>query len=287
MNRPTIVVGVDRSSAGRAALSWAARRADDTRSPLILAHVIDDEWGVEASERSDAEHRLVHMRAEMIEMHPRVEVSIVVVQGNPTIDLIQIADQHALLVVGTHKTGFVQGKAFGSRSFRLAASAQVPVAVIPERTTGTRSGVVVGIDDTAAGREAIRFAAEEAERMGEDLVLLLATGTRERQPADLLQRQSVLAADALRIADHTGSDFGVRIRTVRRPAPIALVDASASASLLVVGSSRRHTAHTVALGPVTHDVLFNITTPTIVVHPPEGRERDAFALPVGVNIAHR
>jgi nucleotide-binding universal stress UspA family protein len=52
----------------------------------------------------------------------------------------------------------------------------------------------------------------------------------------------------------------------RQPARV-LIEVAASARLLVVGSSRHHVAGGSALGPVAHDVLFNIPTTTIVVHP--------------------
>jgi nucleotide-binding universal stress UspA family protein len=59
----------------------------------------------------------------------------------------------------------------------------------------------------------------------------------------------------------------IRNRSVRRPAAEALVDAASTSRLLVVGSSRRHGSQLAALGPVCHDVLLNITGPTVIVHP--------------------
>jgi nucleotide-binding universal stress UspA family protein len=181
--------------------------------------------------------------------------------GNPTLELARLSDDAELLVVGTHKTGFVQGKVFGSRGIRLAGSASVPLAVIPAHVSRTRSGIVVGVDGSAAGHEAIRFASREAQRTGDDLLLLLgATGATRDHELEL-------TADALRVAEEENADVGMRIRVVHRPAAKALVEVAAAARLLVVGSSRHHVAGEMALGPVAYDVLFNISTPTIVVHP--------------------
>ena len=41
-----ILVGVDGASAGRAAISWAVRRAASLDSRIVLVHVVDDEWGM-------------------------------------------------------------------------------------------------------------------------------------------------------------------------------------------------------------------------------------------------
>lgn len=266
-----IVVGVDDTSASLAALHWACRRAESLGSGIALTHVVDDEWTVSAARAAEAELLLVRLADEAARDFPGTLVRISQRIGNVSIELLRESEGASLLVVGTHKTGFVQGRVFGSRSMRLAAGASSPVAVIPEWVSGARSGVVVGLDDSIAGREAIRFASAEADRLGEDLVLLLATGGRHHHDDEHDARYLDLTTRALRQTGQVSTDLGVRIRTIARPPGVALVDAAADATLLVVGSSRRHIDGVTALGPVTHDVLFNIGTPTIVVHPNDPR----------------
>lgn len=271
----SIVVGIDHSSASKVALGWAAGRAASLGSALVVAHVIDDEWGVSDEQHARAAGEVSLAVAELLREFGALEVRTVLRQGNPTRELAAIAARSALLVVGTHKTGFIQGKAFGSRGLRLASMSPVPVAVIPERGGGARSGIVAGIDGSPAGREAVRFAAAEAQRTGDDLLLLLASGRTERLlAADEISprstralRESDLTATALRIAEEAGPDVGIRVRVVHRSPATAIVDVASNASLLVVGSSRQHRHGRVALGPVSHDVLFNISCPTVVVHP--------------------
>ena len=63
----TILVGVDGTSACRAAISWAVRRAASLDSHIVLVHVVDDEWGMigeqSISELHPAAYELVEKEA--------------------------------------------------------------------------------------------------------------------------------------------------------------------------------------------------------------------------------
>ena len=274
-----ILVGVDGTSACRAAISWAVRRAASLDSRVVLVHVVDDEWGM-IGEESIAElhpsaYALVEKDAVFARsVDPTVSVMTRVLLGDPMVELGVASREVDLVVIGTHKTGFLHGRAFGSRSLQLAATAWCPVAVIPEVSTIGRHGIVVGIDDSEAGRAAVRFAAIEAHRAQEELLLLRAWGSSavgtgsDAEATDKRARHAheALGSQSVALARSAGDDLLVRTRTLRQPAAEALVDASMSAELLVIGSSRRHGAQMSALGPVSHDVLLNIAGPTLVVH---------------------
>jgi nucleotide-binding universal stress UspA family protein len=275
----TILVGVDGTSACRAAISWAVRRAASLDSRIVLVHVVDDEWGMigeqSISELHPAAYELVEKEAVFARsIDSGVTVTTRVLLGDPMVELGVESREVELVVIGTHKTGFLHGRAFGSRSLQLAATAWCPVAVIPEVSTTERHGIVAGIDDSEAGRAAVRFAAIEASRAHEELLLLRAwkssaVGTgADAEAADTRARHALeaLGSQSVALARSAGDDLLVRTRTLRRPAAEALVDASMAAELLVIGSSRRHGAQMSALGPVSHDVLLNIAGPTLVVH---------------------
>ena len=274
-----ILVGVDGASAGRAAISWAVRRAASLDSRIVLVHVVDDEWGMigeeSISELHPSAYELVEKDAVFAgSVDPTVSVTTRVLLGDPMVELGVASREVDLVVIGTHKTGFLHGRAFGSRSLQLAATAWCPVAVIPEVSTIGRRGIVAGIDDSEAGRAAVRFAAIEAHRAQEELLLLRAWGSSavgtgsDAEATDERARHAheALGSQSVALARSVGDDLLVRTRTLRRPAAEALVDASMSAELLVIGSSRRHGAQMSALGPVSHDVLLNIAGPTLVVH---------------------
>lgn len=277
-----ILVGVDGSEPGHEALRWAARRSAEFGAALEIVAVLDDEWGAVGvdmlAELESGAHRLLEIEAEVARrVAPDTVVRARVVHGNPIYELAAASVEAALVVVGTHKTGYIRGRVFGSKSLQLAAAAACPVAVIPESSRRERSGIVVGIAPGAAGDAALTFAAAEARRTGEELVLLHGIEPAQQLSFELVGMPASGSADAgarvdsslhdarIRVAD-MGYDVVVRSRELfGRPAE-ALVRAGESASLVVVGSSRRTGAERYSLGHVSHDVLLNITGPTIVIH---------------------
>jgi nucleotide-binding universal stress UspA family protein len=275
----TILVGIDGSAACNAAIRWAIERAAATGQSVELLHVIDDEWGMigeqfEFELHPSSELLLREKRELARSIDPSVTVATRLVAGDPMVELAAASRDAALTVVGTHKTGYLRGRAFGSRSLQLAATAWSPVAVIPERSSTVRHGIVAGVDDSAAGWAAVSVAADEAVRTGQELVLLQAWRVNRPGPADAEDaaeeraRFAVarLGETALAVARNGRENVWARGRAVRRAAAEALVDASMTAELLVIGSSRRHGADQSALGPVSHDVLLNIAGPTLIVH---------------------
>lgn len=277
----TIVVGVEGAEPSRVALRWGMERAAALGADVRLVHVVDDEWATVGSRILDGmladagrllEKEAVYARS----LVPGVVVSTQLLHGSLMDELIAASKDADLVAVGTHKTGFIHGKIFGSRSLMLAAAAHSPVAIIPQPSRRDGSGVVAGVDASAAGRAAIRFAAVEAQRARQTLTLVRASDALGLpEVRDEVQRQrdryfeehaKAILSEAAAIARSVDADADVRIRRVRRPAAEALVDAAASAALFVVGSSRRDGEGRMMLGSVSHDVLINVTVPTIVVH---------------------
>ncbi len=264
-----IIVGVDGTSAGRAAVNWAVTRAARQGLPIELVHVVDDEWGAvgerdlfelrpHAAELVDSSFSLATSLAASLGVVVPIHSAILI--GDPMVELAQRSRTAAMVVVGTHKTGYFHGRALGSRSLQLAAMAWAPVAVIPESSTSLRKGIIVGLDDTDAGKAAVTFGAAESATSGEPLVFIHAKdGAPRSTPTPSQWSASEVAAAA-------GVAQPVRTREITRPAAEALIDAALLASVLVIGSSRRRGAELSALGPVSHDVLMNISGPTIVVH---------------------
>lgn len=284
MNNNDIRVGIDGSESSRTALQWAVKRltaADgDLRGTLTLVHVVDDVGGMIGARnlealredgRALAEREATYARS----LAPDLTFNVEVLVGSPMWELIATSDD-AMTVVGTHKTGFIQGRIFGSRSLQLAAAARSPVAIIPQSPPRRGGGVVVGIDDSCAGRAAVRFAAEEAKCTHQPLVLVRASrpskhsSAEGRAPAEDQDEAGRHALAALSDAEGAARSIfptgEMRLRNVRRSPAEALLDASSQASLLVIGSSRRTGAERMVLGSVSHDVLLNLTGPTVVVH---------------------
>ncbi|GAA3871025.1 universal stress protein [Leifsonia kafniensis] len=247
----------------------------------MLAHVVDDEWGVVSYRlldevRIEADALVAAEAAFARSIDPRVTVTTTLREGNPMWELIALAENADLVVVGTHKTGFVRGRVFGSRSLQLAGGSPAPVAIIPESPVRTRQGVIVGVNESAASLAAVAFAADEAHHLGEELIIVGAWAAQdpaEIETSEVRRRQATLVKsriesvllDARSQAQTAHGDLTIQARQVNRSAAETLVDAAASATLLVIGSSRREAAPTI-LGPVAHDVLINLAAPTVVVH---------------------
>jgi nucleotide-binding universal stress UspA family protein len=273
-----ILVGIDGSMPSRTALRWSIQRAGATGEGVVLTHVIDDEWGASYRLLDEVRFRAEELVAAEIafarSIDPGVTVTTSLREGNPMRELITAAEDVDLAVVGTHKTGFVRGRVFGSRSLQLAGASPTPVAIIPEYFAPARRGIVVGVNGSESSEAAIAFGADTAHRLGEELILVGAwTGPVESEASEASRRRTavvksrvesvLVTARATIVQAH--DEIRIRVRELNRPAAEALVDAATSARLLVIGSSRLSGAPT-TLGPVAHDVLINLVTPTVVVH---------------------
>lgn len=274
----TIVVGVDGTDPSRAALCWGSRQAAATNSRLRLVNV-----AVQARQDSRMlKHRLVDARrllereaAYVGSVAPGVVVEHAVLEGDLIDELVAASENCDLIALGTHKTGFIHGRVFGSRSLQLTAAARCPVAIVPQRARRDGLGVVVGVGESDAAHSAIRFATAEARRRGQPLTLLRACDATDlpEDPGDdqwerdngFEEHAKAVLCNATRIARSVHPDIDVRTRSVLREAAEALLDASGNADLLVIGSSRREGSAR-GLGPVSHDVLMNLVGPTVIVH---------------------
>lgn len=278
------IVGADGSVPARAAIRWATAGARERGIGVTIVHVADDEWGAVGSllideVDQDAQNLLADEVAYARSVGGDLPVEGELRTGSPMTELASFSDAGTMVVVGTHKTGFHYGRAFGSRSLQLANLATGPVAIIPEAASRMRRGVVVGVDDTPAGAEAVDLAADLACDHHCELVCVRSSDARapfdvdradERQDWQLRrddEARGILATAADR-ARRRQPGIVIRSRVMRRPAGAALNDLARSAELLVIGDSRRAEAQLGSLGAVAYDVLLNLSSPTIVVHAP-------------------
>lgn len=258
--RMTIVVGADGSVASRAALTWAIDRARSTGDVLVLATVVDDGWGAVggsalaelrgAAERG-AERELEFVRG----FAPTVEATSVVAVGSPMLALAEAARDADLIAVGTHKVGYFHGHALGSRSLQLAAVSSIPTVVVPVTSWRGRAGVAVGAAEGNDSDDAVRFAAREAKRLGETLVIVHAGGDDER-PAPAERAASLAAA--------VHPDLAIELRSTADPVSGTLIGITRRAVLTVTGR-RASGRGFLPLGRTNSDLLMNLAGPVLVV----------------------
>jgi nucleotide-binding universal stress UspA family protein len=276
-NRERIVVGVDRSADSVAALRWAAAQARLRRTHLHVVHA----WQPPGS-RSQAEDVLRDLLMEAFAALP-AGLEQLTVQAGAAQALVAASHGAALLVLGPQVRGTF-GEIFQSVSRRAAAFATCPVAAVRDGQEGAerRGRVVVGVDDSFTARDALSWAAAEAERRRARLTVVHAVVPMPRTAAwmqgEAREMISQLLSETLtgplaevpvtidtRPANGRASGKGARSR-----ASAALIGASERAALLVVGSHGYGSASGAITGSITSDCLRSAGCPVVII--PAARE---------------
>ena len=249
----TSYIGFDGSDPSRSAFRWGLARAEADGSPVVLVHVVDDEWGLLGPDYArEAERRASSLLTQEItaaKTHPGLDIGALVLHGSPAWTLAAVPTSDDVLVVGTHKTGSLSGHVLGSRSVQIAAAAGCTVAAVPESTTDSRSGVVVGVDRFEGSTSAVIRGAQEARRLGHELILVHAPSTLRAEPG---------------------------ARDCRDPRRVRESPAGAPAAGRGSARCRQRSCHTVlgvshprpvtqsVIDSVIHDVLMKINVPVLI-----------------------
>lgn len=257
------VVGFDGSPASRSALAWAEVRAEATGHPVLLAGVVDDAGKGAPEPVAGGAARLARLLSkaadELAARDPGLHVSTQLTQGDVATALAQATGPADIVVIGSDKTGYAQGRVYGFRSLQLAATAAVGVAVVPAVDLRLRGGVVVAIDEMPAAVGLVRTAAREAVRRRSVLVLVHAVAPRAQARGPL---DDVLAA-AAGVAAKEGPGLDIMPHVVHRRAAEAILNLSRDKALLLVGHSRHPGA--LGVGGTLHEVLMNANVPTVIL----------------------
>lgn len=142
-----------------------------------------------------------------------------------------------------------------------------------------RGGIVVGDDGSQGARDALLFAAAEARRWGCTLRVVHAwsiaseirrTGWPTGYAPSMEELQaSTLHEERRRVAELVGEDPGVLVdvQAVHGPSAQALIEASRSADLVVVGSRGHGGFASLVLGSVAEQCVRHCHCPVVVVRP--------------------
>ncbi|MGW2491491.1 universal stress protein [Streptomyces sp. NPDC001606] len=273
-----LVVGVDGSDSSLRALDWAADEALRHGLPLRLVHASLWERYEGAlpsvdpgrpAEQVMAEH-VVASAAERAERRaPGVKVTTDIVPQDAATALVHESDLAALLVTGSRGRGQLAAMLLGSVGLTVAGQARCPVVVVRgdrAGVCGTHGRILLGLGDADTDADAVRFAFREAEARDCALDVVHAWrspahGTRADDGQTAAARLDALLADA--VAAHP------RVRTHRRPregpAGRILVELSAAADLVIVGTQHRTARLGLQLGPVGHTLLHHAQCPVATV----------------------
>jgi nucleotide-binding universal stress UspA family protein len=282
-----VVVGVDASTASRHAIDLAAAHATTLRTGLTLLHALDISPSLDAlmlpdviaTLQSDADSLVERLATKIREDHPDLAVTGTVRTGRPAAVLIDASRDARLLVLGCRGEGGFAELLLGSVSSQVAGHAHGPVIVVrpTDRDSSVRpdAPIIVGVDGSPSNQTAIGYAFDTAHRLGRDLIAVNCWAPS----AGLLQdysEQEILADEAEAAVMLTASvkdwharypEVVVKERSVRHGyAESYLIELSAQASLIVVGSRGRGGFAGLVLGSVSQALLHHAHCPVAVIH---------------------
>ena len=267
-----IVVGVDGSAESRAALRWAYDHAEQVGRPVEVAVA----WTAAPYGRQSgtAEARAVAVQA-LAAALPTGHRPIPVVLAHGLADdvLIRRSEHAELVVVAPHEVRLVHDHGLGMTSRRLLTTAPCPVAVVRIGAEGIarRHRIVVGVDGSRSSQAALAWATRLARLTDAKVDAITAWDDGRRRPDDgslvpgpAQAAESTVQGCVERLPAHLRGV--VRTEVVRGRAADALLDAGATADMIVVGDSRGGHHLTQLLGSVSREVAVRALVPVIVTH---------------------
>lgn len=275
--RNGIVVGYDGSPGSDQALRWAVEetRAHGCTLTVCLAWLppylakLDDAAVYDLAMKRGEEILANGVRYARSVLGVECVVPLLA-NGSPAPVLREQSASAEMVVLGPRGQGGIPWLALGSVPSQVAGHALGPVVVVraPRRQAGQPHGpIVAGVDGSANSQDVVGFAFREAELRR---VPLLAVCALADAPASLGGAKRV-QADFDRVLGPHEKEYPelTVLRQVSAGSPrTALLEAAASAQLLVIGPRGRGGLNGMSLGSVAHVVLHHAPCPVAVVSEP-------------------
>lgn len=285
-----VIVGVDGSTGSIEALRCAAHEAARRGMPLHVMTCVQLPVTVEAGlvgsgsfagssmDALVAEQEQVNQRAVDLARSLGLDLSVSgeTVLGAPGYALVSASCPDDIVVTGATSHPGRLTDLLGSVATVVAHRAKGAVIVVHGtcRTDHAVRRIVVGVDGSETGNAALAWAAEVAIRTGAQLLLVHGwtypyAGLRSAasEPRDEMR------LDAMRVLDASTQHTKQIAPTITTQAVIseetpakAILDAAASADLIVVGSRGHGGFASLLLGSVSRTVLQHATCPVAVIH---------------------
>ncbi len=277
--RRAVVVGLDESSHAREAVDHAAALADRKRLALRLVHAVNpSQYGAGASAGWSpdpfgipyraAEALVTETVSRVKDRYPQLTITSRLEFHSPVDLLVEESEAAEVLVLGVRGSGGFSALLVGSTTVRLASKAHCPVIAVRAELhrRRPRHGIVVGVDGSPEAAEALEFALSEAAETKQSLTAVMAYA----DPASLGNAVihplvNAALAEALAGWGEKYPDVSIERLIVCEQPVKALVEASAAAELLVVGSRGRGALRSM-FGSVSHGVLHHADCSVAVVH---------------------
>jgi nucleotide-binding universal stress UspA family protein len=244
-----IVVGIDGSASAEYAAIWAAKETVGRNTVLRLVYVVDTDTDIEQT-MAEARTALHHAWEAVNDTGAAVKLESEIVFGGPVDCLVAAARGASMVCVGAS-----EGR--GATSAALVKQAPGPVAVIRRRTPGPiglGKWVVVVLDETVSGLDALRAAMHEASLRDAPVLVLESwshgrhadTGDSDRHPVRTILEDYLTGPGAT----------DVQVCTLPMPTHLLhLLHQSVSIDQLVVVAADHHALVDELTGPRAREIL--------------------------------
>lgn len=275
-NEHRVMVGVSGPAPSHPAVEWALSYASSAQADVELVHVVDLSW--RSTPAPFAESALLAAERELRDLAGQcaartgVPVHATVLTGHPTAMLVEHAAAAGMLVLGTRGNEEFGEYLFNTRALRVAGRVNVSTVVVPD-SDRQGTGIVVGVDGSEFSVAPLAFAAREADRFGEPLVVVHSwhaprpwtdSGV-EGWPAEPEDEERRILAEAVAGLAQTYPDLKVQSDVVFARAANALYAAAEGARMLVVGSHGRHGFDKAWLGSTSEELILAMPTTVAVI----------------------
>ncbi len=267
-----IIIGVDTRHESQPAIDWAIRRADRTRLGVTLVTAFDSL----IDDPAKARQRLIALAERITAAGTVASVEIELANASIHQALEDRSRQADLVVIGSHRTRPVRSLLAGGLPTRVSAHAHCPVVLVNDDWIPRDGSVVVGLGSDETSEPALRFAAEEALRRSTSLELVHAW---QITPGEAMASAALIVAPDGFIRGAHRAQLDDASRALRRefpnlpivdilaqvPTADALIEASASAELVVIGTHHHEAEIGLLVGSVGGRLLRRLRVPVCVV----------------------
>lgn len=292
-----IVVAVDGSDAGSAAVAWAANAASKRNAPLKLVTAYSMPQFMYADGmvppqelyqqlEDEAMEKVNAAKEEVRAFSEDIEVSYYIAESTPIDLLLQLSEEADIVVMGSRGLGGISGLVLGSVSSAVVSHASCPVVVVRKDndvTVENKYGpVVVGVDGSDVSRKALEYAFREANARGASLravhswadaqvqTSLVGLAAVQSQLDAMTAQERKILEDELAPLREKYPDVKVE-EIIDRDRPIQVLKENADdAQLLVLGSHGRGGFRGMLLGSTSRALLQYAPCPMMVVRPTTG-----------------
>ncbi|WP_280501503.1 universal stress protein [Nocardia farcinica] len=282
-----IVAAVDGSESSRQAAAWAAEEAalrGDTLH-LLTSVAVSTGYGSGLT-LPETELELLQADGERMLAEVREQIAKTAEDGlrittEATFDfvipaLLAWSERVRMIVVGSRGLGAFKRGLLGSVSTSVTRHAKCPVTVVHETPTGVArewagKPILVGVDGTENSVGAVEYAFDAACRRGVPLVALHSWSDTSSLELGIVDWESIAADEEALLAERLAG-FGERYpdvevrRIVVANRPVrSLLDASADAQQVVVGSHGRGGFTGMLLGSTSNALIHTVECPITVI----------------------